>query len=291
MNVWVTGARGALGQAVAARLRAAGRTVTSCGRRPGAGIDVAWDLARGPEPAPVPAPDVLVHGAARIGGLGLAGDDAAALCDDNVGGTWRLAHWCVRQRVRRLIVISSASVYGGFHADRQPETAPVDPWAAGSYATSKWLAEEAARLVTASGLELTVLRLASLIGADADRGLVPALLRQARETGRIALSPPFDDRFDLLHVADAARTVCHAVAAPAWGLWNVGGGEPIGIDALAEACAAATDTAVVYGDDPADRPPRTLNWVDDRLARRDLDHDNQVPLVAAMRETASHLSP
>ena len=112
------------------------------------------------------------------------------------------------------------------------------------------------------------------------------MLRQGFQTGVIELEPPLDDAFDLLHVSDAARTVRSAIEAEQSGLWNVGNGDLTTIHELAEACATHSGSRVNASDQNADRPARVLNWVDDRKARTDLGHVDQIPLDTGIAEIA-----
>ena len=86
--------------------------------------------------------------------------ESAPFAEINEMGTLRAARSAVEANVRHFILISSVSVYGefGYNLD---ETAPCFP--VGKYAESKYGAEKKAMEVARiSGLDLTILRLATL---------------------------------------------------------------------------------------------------------------------------------
>jgi len=233
---------------------------------------------------------VVVHAAARVGSYQQSLAEADPLFDANVSGSLRVARWCVSEQVERLILISGAIVYGKWSNASKSEDDPVEPWAAGPYAVSKWCSEQVASLVRCAGVELTVLRLSSLYGTGYSSGVVQRFLKEGRETGQISLKPPFDDRFDLLHVSDAARAVERAVGMDRAGLWNVGSGEVTTIQELGEMCAAEVNVPLGCSTEGPTRDARTINWVDDQKARDELGHKNLVPLKSGISEIAKSIS-
>jgi nucleoside-diphosphate-sugar epimerase len=290
INVLVTGAAGVLGAHVVSNLRRSGYKVVTSDRVDGNGIDVAWDISCRDAPPPDCEADVVVHLAAKIGGYQQTMSEAVPLFDVNVMGTLRVVHWCMSRRIRRLILASSAIVYGQWANVPKSEMDPVNPWAAGPYAVSKWCGEQVAQLVTDTGCELVILRLASLYGVEYRSGLIQRMLQQGRQTGYVALQPPLDDGFDLLHVADAARAVQYAIERGHAGLYNIGSGKLTMIHELGQICASQVSARVVIADEPAVRPARIINWLDDRKARSELGHDNLISLDTGVTEIARTLA-
>lgn len=163
MRVAITGSCGFIGSALVARHLAAGDEVTGLdsfdgyyarerkeanwrwavgdgGRAELHELDVA-DYAAVAGVLGAARPEVVVHLAARAGVL----DSEAhpeAFCRTNVLGTSNVLEACARAGVRRVVVASSSSVYGG---DREGPTAEGDPPAPRSvYATSKLATESLA---------------------------------------------------------------------------------------------------------------------------------------------------
>ncbi len=289
LDVLVTGANGALGSAIVSELRARNKTVCAVGHFQKNNLDAVWDLTRDRAPSADCAPRVVIHAAARIGSLQQPFSDTSALFETNVMGSLRVAQWCIEKRVTQLIYISGAIVYGAQSDSPKTEQAAVNAWAAGPYAASKWCGENALMGLAQSDCALTILRLSSLYGALYTRGLIPRMLRRARATGEIILTPPRDDAFDLLHTQDAARTICNAMTKKSSGIWNIGSGTLTQLDTLAAACARATNARVIWQDVQTSRPARILNWVDDNLARRELAHANRVALKTGIAEIVTQL--
>jgi len=289
VDVLVTGASGVLGQRVVHILRSSGYEVVACGRKRGPGMDAVWDISQQDGPEPPTTADIVVHAAARTGCYGHPVSDAVSLFQTNVVGTVRVANLCASRKVRKLVMISGAIVYGQWTGTPKTESDPVAPSLAGPYAVSKWCGEQVAHMVTETGCQLAVLRLSSLYGTGYNKGLMPKLIREGAEKGRVILEPPFEDAFDLLHVSDAARTVAHAVEFGHGGLWNVGGGRLTTVREMAEICASVTGAELVLADSTPARPARIINWVDDRRARKQLEHENIFALERGVEEIETML--
>ena len=276
MKILVTGAGGVLGRNLVTVLRASDHTVFAATRQSGG--NVLWDLNSSDFPDPDPQVETVVHAAAKRGHYGGELTDADLLFQTNVIGTLRVAQWCSARKVERLILISGAIVYGQWDTHPKSETDTPVPWAAGAYAVSKYGSELAAMLLSQLSCKLTVLRLSSLYGPEYRTSLIHRLLHQGRSEGRILLSPPVDDAFDLLHVDDAVRTMATAVQQPRDGVFNVGGGGTVTLHELATLCAKATGASLMIRKGTQARPPRTINWVDDMRARRHFSHTNRIDL-------------
>ena len=290
IDVLVTGAAGALGRQVVATLGSSGYNVIGTGRANMDGVDALWDLSRDSGPQPDCQPTVVVHAAAQVGRHGHTLQDATPLFDVNVTGTLRVAQWCASKGVNQLVYISGALVYGEWSGQPKTESNTAKPSSAGSYAVSKWCGEQLLSLLANTRTTVTTLRLTSLFGLGYTQGLIPALLGQARDNGMVQLEPPFDDSFDLLHLSDAARTVQRAIEAQRSGLWNVGSGGLCTINDIAGACAAPFDAQVTLSEAPSQRPARIINWVDDRRARTELGHRNEMSLEQGITELGHLMS-
>ena len=210
VDVLVTGAGGVLGRKIMNLLRPQ-YDVVACGRIPGENIDTVWDISCQDSPMPDCKPQTVVHTAAQIGYYNHPFSDATPLFNANIIGTLRVANWCILQEVKKLIIISGAIVYGEWKGLPKSEFDLVNPRAAGAYAVSKWCSEKISSIVTHAGCELSILRFSSLYGEGYENGLVQRLLRKGFKEEDIHLEPPCDDAFDLLHVADAARSIQYSI--------------------------------------------------------------------------------
>ena len=282
LNILVTGANGVLGNALVEELRAAHYEVLATGRNATVGIDARWDVAQDDAPQTTFQPDVVIHNAALTGRLSHSLEFAANLFQVNVEGTRRVAAWCARENIGQVVYISGALVYGSWETPRREDEMP-EPWRAGAYAVTKFCGEQVIRQLEQEKALVTIVRPSSLIGASYENHLIERFAEQGVR-GRIDLSAPFEDAFDLLHVSDAARTIRFAIEKRAKGIWNLGGGELTTLEQLAKLCAAATQAQVFMNAEPPARPRRILNWVQDKAAREFLGHTNQVTLTDTVAE-------
>ncbi len=172
--VFVTGAAGFLGGAVAARLAVDGCTVFGGVRRPGAvpaGVTpvVTGDLAAGR--LVLPAVDAVVHAA----GLGHRRGVTPDIWErENVAAAAAVAQAARAAGAGRFIMISTAHVYGRVAAGVVSDESPLNPMDA--YAASKLRGEAAAQAMF--GPKFCAVRPVAVIGAGAPgnlNGLMRAL--------------------------------------------------------------------------------------------------------------------
>ncbi len=221
MKVFVTGATGRVGRYVVEEFRKSGHDVFSFDRqRSEFALSLQGDLTcPGDAYAAVAAskPDVAVHMAAW--------SDAGIVSDsrtfgDNACGTFNLLQACADARVRRIIVASSAQVYGfsrlGPLFAPADETHPLRPL--NSYAASKVANELAAEyFVRVYGLTVLSFR---IMGARAAAELPGEIetLAAAPECGKDLLWT----RIDARDVAIACRQALETQDVPS-GAYNISG--------------------------------------------------------------------
>ena len=242
MKVVVTGGTGFLGRHVVWRLAAEGATVVFTGRDAqaaqqvwhGAAASVSWvaldhgtpgaadtlaGLARGA--------DAIVHCAALSSPWGRRRDFERA----NLDSTAEVLAACRRQGVRRLVHVSTPSLYFGF-ADRRGlrEDAPLPP-PANHYVRTKRAAEDLIRENPPP--ETVVLRPRALFGPW-DQTLVPRLLR-VMQRGPVPLMRGGRALADLTYIDNAVQAIGRALTQPLarpHAVYNVSNGEPRPLDEL-----------------------------------------------------------
>lgn len=181
------------------------------------------------------APVAVVHAAARAE-VAESFAEPALYRRINLGGTERVVAACAGAGVSRLVLISTAAVYGAAASSPIPESAPLRPIS--PYGASKLAAE---RALNGSGLSWTVLRLFNVAGAAAGEGigedhpvethLLPLAIRAA-----LGVAPPLrlhaghatpdgSALRDYVHACDVADAVRRAVGR----LMAGGGGEVLNI--------------------------------------------------------------
>jgi nucleoside-diphosphate-sugar epimerase len=185
-RVAVSGASGFVGQALLARLVAAGHAqVIGLTRQPpvnavpGVAYVTAPDLlTQGPWPRQLDSIDTLVHAAARAHVLSDgAADPLAEYRRVNVEGTLKLARQAASADVKRFVFISSIKVNGEFTVPGRPFRAGDPPAPQDPYAISKSEAEAGLReIAAATGMHVVVVR-PPLVYGPAVKGNFALLMR------------------------------------------------------------------------------------------------------------------
>ena len=198
---------GDLGSRLASRMQAEGWRVYGLRRQvaqlPSEVVPVAADLQQAacPPAWPVQTPDYLVYCAAA-NESSEAGYRAAY-----VDGLRHVLEWLTShgQRPKRLLFVSSSSVYGQQAGEWVDETSPVQ---AESYSGRIML--EAEQLALNSGVPASVVRLTGIYGPGRQW-----LLNQVRQGYRVANEPPlYGNR---IHIDDAAALLAHLIKADGQG--------------------------------------------------------------------------
>lgn len=242
---WITGINGFIGRHMATALARGGDAV--------AGIGFA-----GSEPPPVREVEI---GAVEAAGLDrllrrtgpptvlyhlAGGSSVAASVNDpeedhrrTVAATAQLLDW-LRQRspATRLVLVSSAAVYGADHPGAIREDAALTPMS--PYGRHKLLAEEQVRL--AVGLRAGIVRLFSVYGPGLRRQLMWDLCRRlAGGEFPLTIGGSGDELRDWLHVADACRLLIEAGsrADATCPVVNGGSGRALRVRTVAEDICAA----------------------------------------------------
>jgi nucleoside-diphosphate-sugar epimerase len=218
----ITGATGLLGSHLAEQLRGAGETVRALVRPRsdvrflrGLGVElVAGELGdRSALDRACAGADVVYHAAARVGDWGPWEDFQR----DTVEGTRRVAEACLTAGVRRLIGISTISVYG--HPRRRAaEITEEEPlgqrlWWWDHYIRAKVMAEELLwQLHREAGLPVTVIRPGWIYGPR-DRTRI-FLLASALRWWRMPVLGWGRNRLNLVYVGNVAEACLLAARTP-----------------------------------------------------------------------------
>ncbi|HUB09168.1 MAG TPA: NAD-dependent epimerase/dehydratase family protein [Myxococcales bacterium] len=249
MPTWaVAGAAGFIGSHVVEVLRAAGHRVIATDR-PGADLSVAREAGAEIREADLADPptlrDTLEGCEIAVNGTGLfdLGASHEVLARVNVAGAKAFADAARSSRVRRLVHISSVSIYGLPERIPMNEDGPYHP--RNPYEKTKLEGEQAVAGMHAPSFEVAVLRPTLVYGPRSryGQGLFVAMLAQMRAFG--------GRRFPLLaggpvgqhvHVRDVARAavLCGTHPEAAGRAFNVADRVPLGfgetVGALLDAC-------------------------------------------------------
>ncbi len=255
----VTGASGFLGGYVVSELRghghevyAAGRDVTALARVAGERHRVPGDLAS--LRARDLRVDTVIHCAARSTPWGSWKDFHEA----NVAGTAHVVEFARRNDVRRVVYVSSPSVYAARRDRLGIRETDVDRSnRMNGYIRSKIAAEGLLRDALDAGAirELVIVRPRGLIGVG-DPSLVPRLLEVHARTG-VPLFGGGDNLIDVTAVENVAAALRLAVTRgdAAGGVYNISNGEPRPFRDL------LTTLLTLMGEQPRFRPiDRRVAW-------------------------------
>jgi nucleoside-diphosphate-sugar epimerase len=219
MTTWaISGGSGFLGLTLARRLIGAGVGVRSLDPVPldEPGVEaIQGDIRSRPDVARLcSGADVLVHAAAALPIRG----SPRELRSVNMDGTATLLRAAREAGVRRVVVVSTAVVYGLLPA---PLSEDVDPNPIEAYGRSKL---EAERIALADGA--VVLRPTAFLGPGR-LGVFGILFRFVREGRRVYTLGPGTNRYQLLDVDDLVEAILPAADRPVeGGTFNLGASDP-----------------------------------------------------------------
>jgi nucleoside-diphosphate-sugar epimerase len=245
--VWVTGAGGFLGAAVCRRLLDAGLVVRPLLRResprrivsgsdggtllePLVGDLAVEPVASGAEGQPVPAS--VVHFAAEIPAGG-APEEVADAAERNRRADDHVFAFAARVGAG-VVFASSGAVYGDGGGELFVEDGPVAP--ASPYAAAKLRSEESgAEILGDVGLPFVALRISAPYGPGLEvNSVTRVFLTRALAGEPLTYHGSGSREQDFVYVADVADAAYRAVAAGADGVFNIAGGVPVSMRALAE---------------------------------------------------------
>lgn len=246
MIVWVTGARGFIGQHLVRQHVKRGDIVLGIGHGiwsnvSEVGLDFWLDgeicgknlnllhAARG-------APDLVVHlaGGASVGAaIAHPSEDFSR----TVTSTLDLLEWVrLNSPKTRIVAVSSAAVHGTWQGGRIDETAltkPVSP-----YGFHKLMMEQLCRSYASSyGLQCVILRLFSVYGEGLRKQLLWDLCRRMQDAPPVLeLSGTGDELRDWTHVSDVLNAIemTEDLASPEVPTFNVGSGRATSVRVVAQ---------------------------------------------------------
>ncbi|HKE72275.1 MAG TPA: NAD-dependent epimerase/dehydratase family protein [Acidimicrobiales bacterium] len=301
MRALVTGGAGFIGSHLVDALLARGDDVVvldnlATGRLDNvdpAALFVDGDVADPAAVARAAAGCEVVYHQAALGSVARSVDDPLASDRANVTGTLSLLTAARAAGVRRVVLASSSSVYGGARQRPTPESAPLLPRS--PYAATKLAAEHYGRVFwELDGLEVVALRYFNVFGPrqrpdSAYAAVVPRFVSAALAGERPHVDGDGGQSRDFTYVADVVRANLCAAAAPADGCagraFNVGRGEPVSLLEVLDALAACLGRPL----DPRFGPRRPgdvrHSHADISAARRQLGYDPKVPFAEGLERT------
>lgn len=241
MNVLVTGGTGFLGQRLALRLLAERHQVTVLGRNEGIGHTleaqgirfVRADLGDAERVSEACRDqEVVFHSGALSSPWGRYEDFHRA----NVLGTRHVTQGCQAHGVRRLVHVSTPSVYFDFSDRHQvAETDPLPTKSVNAYAATKLMAEGIVDEAHRQGLETITFRPRALFGPG-DTTILPRLIRANRK-GSLPLFGKESPLIDITYVDNVVDALLLGRDARPEALgrkYNITNGEPVRLHDILE---------------------------------------------------------
>jgi len=245
MNVFLTGATGYIGKAVAEALTAAGHSVTGL-VRPERDARPLAELGIRPFPGRLQNPDAVAAEAARADAVihtAFDWTENGALADEAFIEAVLAA---LAGSSKAFIYTSGVWVMGNTKKDADEES-PVDP---PPIAASRLGVERKVIEAAALGIRSVVIRPATVYGRGG--GLAMQFLKSARETGTAIVPGTGENYWTFVHVDDLADLYVLALDAAPGSLFVAASGTPLRLNELAR---AASEAAGAEG--------RTQSWVTD----------------------------
>ncbi len=230
-------------------------------------------------------PDAIIHAGAAVPAPGER-ENRMQIFDANLRASFTIAEYALRAGIP-MVFISGATVYERpnetrIHED-DPKTGHGD---FGFYGYSKHLAETAMSYLVHEGLQLVTLRPSSIYGPGMHPSRrLPRLIAHAQQDEELRISPPFEDRVDLVFAADVADACFLALRKGAWGTFNIGSGCAPTMLEVAETVVRAVGKGrvVTEGGTTASRP--TLRFdLDFGKASKTFGYEPRYPFEDGLRE-------
>lgn len=209
----------------------------------------------------------------------------------NVGGTVSLMEAMRDVGVRRVVFISSGTVYGD--QDKQPLNENVQPYPHSPYAVSKLAAEYYVRTIgDLWGIETVSLRVFNAYGPGqhlppSHPPVIPNFLRQAIRGGTLVMHGDGSQTRDYVFVDDVVNTMIAAATAPSIDnlVINIGSGRETSINELVQLVMEVTGTKIEVISNHKNDPGVSRMCADLTLARQMLGYKPHFTLAEGLRLT------
>ena len=209
----------------------------------------------------------------------------------NVGGTVSLMEAMRDVGVRRVVFISSGTVYGD--QTKQPLNENVQPYPHSPYAVSKLAAEYYVRTIgDLWGIETVSLRVFNAYGPGqhlppSHPPVIPNFLRQAIRGGTLVMHGDVSQTRDYVFVDDVVNTMIAAATAPSIDnlIINIGSGRETSINELVQLVMEVTGTKIEVISNHKNDPGVSRMCADLNLARQMLGYKPHFTLAEGLRLT------
>ncbi len=214
-------------------------------------------------------------------------DDPVTCNEVNITGTLKLLMAARENGVKKVVYASSSSVYG--ETDRLPETEdlpvnPLSPYALGKLAGEQYC--EIFRQIY--GLPTASLRYFNVYGTRLDpesnyATVIPVFIKRVSEGMRPVIFGSGEQTRDFTYIEDVVQANIAVVENGAEGVYNIGSGERVTINYLAEQVIGIIGKTIK----PEYKPPRPgdpMHTLADISRARGFGYEPKWPLARGLRE-------
>lgn len=196
--------------------------------------------------------DTVFHLAASVGNKRSI-DNPELDADINVMGTVRLLEAVRRARIRKIVLSSSAGIFGELKTLPIREDHVFDPDT--PYGASKLFQERfSLTYQKLHGIQVTCLRYFNVYGPhqrfDAYGNVIPIFAHKLLHNETVTIFGDGEQTRDFVHVRDVALANVRAAMSDATGVFNIGSGERVTINHMARMmkCLSGSRSQIVHGD-------------------------------------------
>jgi UDP-glucose 4-epimerase len=231
--------------------------------------------------------DVVFHLAASVGNK-RSMDNPVSDAEINVIGTLRVLEAARKAGVRKVVISSSAAIFGELKTLPISEDHPVEPDS--PYGASKLGAEkEGLAYAKLYGMKVVCLRYFNVYGPnqrfDAYGNAIPIFVFQMLQGGPVTIFGDGEQTRDFVNVRDVVQANIKAAMTPdVTGAFNIGNGTRISITALVELLKAASGLNPVVRHGPPRAGDVRDSLADISAARRAFGFDPAVTIEEGMPE-------
>lgn len=162
----------------------------------------------------------------------------------NVGGTQKVLDMGLRNKVKKIVYISSSAVFGV--PDQNPVLENVTPVPAESYGQAKLDAEQLCAEYVSQGLDITIIRPRTILGAGR-LGIFGIFFKWIRDGASVPVLGSGDNVYQFVHVDDLCEAILLSMRHPGSSTYNIGADEPVTMkESLSSVCNEAANGSRVF---------------------------------------------
>jgi len=234
----------------------------------------------------VEKPDMVIHLAAQASVM-KSMEDPVVDSEINILGTLRLLEYARIHRVKKMVLASSAAVYGNPEEIPIDEKFPLNPLS--FYSLSKWSSERYAQLYERLyGLPCCILRFSNVYGPrqnpQGEAGVVSIFINQLLNHEDIAIYGGQQTR-DFIYVRDVAKACLRAIESPATGIFNISSCSETSIDDIFLMTSLLAGNSVKPLKYPLRQGEIQKSVLGNKKAIKELGWQNMQSLQDGLRET------